>query len=101
MNQIPENPPHPGELIKELYLKPLGLTQYRFAKCLGISQTRLSEILEGHRSITADTALRLGIFLSIEPDFWMHAQAQWDLAQKKEKIQDELNKIKPYSPEAF
>ena len=69
----------PGELLLEEYLKPLGVGQIEAARKLGISLNRLNEIVLGKRSITADTALRLGRFLKTSPQLWMRLQADWDL----------------------
>ena len=72
---------HPGELLLEEYLKPLGVGQLEAAKQLGVSLNRLNEIVLGKRGITADTALRLGRFLKTSPQLWMRLQADWDLHQ--------------------
>jgi addiction module HigA family antidote len=69
----------PGEILLEDYLKPLGVGQVEAARRLGISLNRLNEIVLGKRSITADTALRLGRFLKTSPQLWMRLQADWDL----------------------
>src|SRR6266567_559396 len=69
----------PGEILLEEYLKPLGVGQLEAAKRLGISLSRLNEIVLGKRSITADTALRLARFLKTSPQLWMRLQADWDL----------------------
>ena len=75
----------PGELLLEDYLKPLGVGQIEAARKLGISLNRLNEIVLGKRSITADTALRLGRFLKTSPQLWMRLQADWDLHLALEK----------------
>src|SRR5215216_4924653 len=72
---------HPGELLLEEYLKPLGLGQVEAAKQLGVSLNRLNEIVLGKRGITADTALRLGRLLKTSPQLWMRLQGDWDLHQ--------------------
>ena len=69
----------PGEILLEEYLKPLGVKQVEAARRLGISLNRLNEIVLGKRSVTADTALRLGRFLKTSPQLWMRLQADWDL----------------------
>jgi addiction module HigA family antidote len=71
----------PGEILLEEYLKPRGVGQIEAARRLGISLNRLNEIVLGKRSITADTALRLGRFLKTSPQLWMRLQADWDLHQ--------------------
>ena len=75
----------PGELLLEEYLKPLGIGQMEAARQLEISLNRLNEIVLGKRSITADTALRLGRFLKTSPQLWMRLQADWDLHQAMER----------------
>lgn len=72
---------HPGEMLLEEYLKPLGLSQVEAARGLGISVNRLNELIRGRRGVTADTALRLARFFKTTPQVWMHLQADWDLQQ--------------------
>ncbi len=72
---------HPGEMLLEEYLKPLGVGQVEAAQKLGVSLNRLNEIVLGKRGITADTALRLAKFLKTSPQLWMRLQADWDLHQ--------------------
>jgi antitoxin HigA-1 len=75
----------PGELLLEEYLKPLGISQIEAARRLDISLNRLNEIVLGKRSITADTALRLGRFLKTSPQLWLRLQADWDLHQAMQR----------------
>ena len=75
----------PGEILLEEYLKPLGVGQVEGARRLGISLNRLNEIVLGKRSISADTALRLGRFLKTSPQLWMRLQADWDLQQAMQR----------------
>jgi addiction module HigA family antidote len=70
---------HPGATLKKLFLDPIGLTPYRLAKAMGVQQTRLSQIIHGKRSITADTAVRLGAFFGAPPRWFMDIQVRWDL----------------------
>ena len=72
-------PTHPGEMLLEEFLKPLGLTQSEFAVRLGVSYPRLNEIVKGRRSVTPDTALRLARVLGMPADFWLGLQLDWDL----------------------
>jgi addiction module HigA family antidote len=72
-------PIHPGEILLEEFLRPLGITQYRLAKDISVPQRRISEIVQGKRAISADTALRLARYFDIEPEFWMNLQARHDL----------------------
>ena len=76
---------HPGELLLEEYLKPLGVGQVEVARKLGVSLNRLNEIVLGKRGITADTALRLAKFLKTSPQLWMRLQADWDLHQAMQR----------------
>lgn len=70
---------HPGEILAEEFLKPLKVTQYRLAKSTGVPPRRINEIVQGNRSITADTALRLARFFGNSAQFWMNLQTQYDL----------------------
>jgi addiction module HigA family antidote len=84
------DPVHPGVVLAEDFLKGLEISQYRLAKCLGVSPRRISEIVQGKRGITADTALRLGKFFGIEAQFWMNLQSHYDLEIAKDAIADTL-----------
>lgn len=77
-------PVHPGEILLEDFLKPMGITQYRLAKSIGVSQRRIGEIVAGRRSITADTALRLAIFFGTDAQSWINLQTHYDLAVAEE-----------------
>ena len=72
-------PVHPGEILLEEFIKPLGLTQYRVAKDIGVPALRISQIVRGQRSITADTALRLARYFGTSANVWLHMQARYDL----------------------
>lgn len=76
-NRLP--PIHPGEVLLEDFMKPLGLTQYRLAKDIGVPALRISQIVRGQRSITADTALRLARYFGTSPNVWLNLQAAYDL----------------------
>lgn len=81
---MPENaeslsPIPPGEVLKEEFMEPHGLSASRLARDLDVPPNRISEIIAGRRAITADTALRLGLYFGIEPEFWMNLQVQYDL----------------------
>ena len=80
----------PGEILEEEFLKPMGLTQYRLAKDLGVPPRRINEIVKGERAITADTALRLGRFFKMAPQFWLNLQAQYDLERESERLAGRL-----------
>ncbi len=86
-------PVHPGEILLEDFLKPMGVTQYRLAKSIGVSQRRIGQIVAGQRAITADTALRLARFFGTDAQSWMNLQAHYDLETAQLKISDRINKI--------
>ena len=90
------DPVTPGELLHEEFLKPMGLSQYRLAKEIGVPPQRISEIIAGHRAITADTDLRLCRFFGLSNGYWLRAQVAYDPEVAKEKIADVLEKIKPW-----
>lgn len=73
------SPVHPGEILLEEFLKPMDISQYKLAKELHVSPIRISEIIRGKRSITADAAIRLGRYFKMEAKFWMNLQAAYDL----------------------
>ena len=86
----------PGVILREEFIKPLGLTAYRVAKECGISHPGMSEILRGKRSITAETALRLGIYFGMEPEFWVRLQADYDLRKaRREKLKLLQDQVRP------
>jgi antitoxin HigA-1 len=70
---------HPGAVLLADFIEPMGLTRYRVAKAIGVQQRRVDEICAGTRSITADTAVRLGLLFNMEPEFWMRLQVQFDI----------------------
>lgn len=84
-------PIHPGEILLEEFLKPMGITQYRLAKDIAVPPRRINEIVQGKRAISADTALRLGRFFGMSPQFWINLQAHYDLEIAQESIGDRLN----------
>ena len=84
---------HPGEVLKKEFLEPLGITQYKLAKTIGVQPIRIGEICAGRRAITADTALRLSRALGVTPGFWLGLQADYD-TEEVERVQAEaLNRI--------
>lgn len=85
-------PVHPGEILLEDFLKPMGITQYRLAKSIGVPQRRIGEIVAGRRAITADTALRLALFFNTDAQSWMNLQTHYDLAVAKERLAERLAK---------
>ncbi len=88
--------PAPGEILLEEFLKPMGITQYRLAKEIGVPQRRIGEIIAGRRAITTDTGLRLSRFFGLSDGFWERLQIDYDLAVHRDKMAETLNKIKPY-----
>lgn len=90
--------PHPGEILLEEFLKPMGITQYRLAKEISVSQRRIGEIVAGKRSVTADTGLRLSKFFGMSEDFWTGLQADYDREMTKDALVEVLAKIKPWEP---
>ena len=89
---------HPGEVLKEEFLVPMGISVYRIAKETGLSQTRLSQIIRGERSITAETAIVIGRFLNTGPEFWMNLQALYDIEEAGRRLGRKIETIHPYSP---
>jgi len=87
---------HPGEILKEEFLEPMKISAYRLAKETHVDQTRISEIINQKRSITADTALRLAKFFGNTPQFWLGLQNDYDIEEEKTHKEVELNKIKKF-----
>ena len=81
MDQQPENPFHPGEMLREEFLDPMGITQAAFAQKIGWSRARLNELIRGKRGITAEAALDLADILGTSPKLWLNVQATYDLAK--------------------
>ena len=94
MRKVPY--PHPGEILIEEFLKPMGITQYRLAKEIGVPQRRIGEIVAGSRGITADTGLRLSRFFGMSEGFWTGLQLDYDAARVKDALAETLAKIKPW-----
>lgn len=85
-------PIHPGEILSEDLMKPLGLSQHKLAEELGVDPGRISQIVAGRRGITADTALRLARYFGTTPEFWMNLQARYYLEVAKDKMAAEIEK---------
>lgn len=90
------NPVTPGELLREEFLEPMGLSQYRLAKEIGVPAQRIGEIVAGKRAITADTDLRLCRFFGLSNGYWLRAQAAYDTEVAEEALSETLEKIKPW-----
>ena len=86
------DPIHPGEILREEFLQPMGISQYRLAKDISVAQRRISEITQGKRSITADTALRLGRYFGMEAQFWLNLQSRYDLLCAEAELAKRLEK---------
>ena len=84
---------HPGEILEEEFLKPIGITPYKLSQAIGVPQTRTSQILKGRRRITADTALRLAKFFGTSSKFWLGLQNDFDIEEEKRNIKKELDQI--------
>ena len=84
------SPIHPGEILLEEFLKPMGISQYRIAKDIGVPPRRINEIVHGKRSITADTALRLARYFGTSERFWMNLQSSFDLESQKDRLGSRL-----------
>src|SRR5687767_2286250 len=82
----------PGEILEQEFLKPMKITQYRLAKDIGVPPRRINEIVHGERAITADTALRLGRYFGMSPQFWLNLQSHYDLEQEQERLAGRLEK---------
>ena len=96
MNKREIPPIHPGEILLEEFLKPMGISQYRLAKDTNVDPRRINEIVHGQRSITADTALRLSRFFGTSERFWLNLQARYDLELQKMELGDRLEEeVKP------
>ena len=91
-------PIHPGEILKEEFLEPMNITQYRLAKDINVPPRRINEIVLGKRGISADTALRLGRYFSMSPEFWINLQTHYDLEVVSDKIGEQLqSEVKVYA----
>jgi antitoxin HigA-1 len=88
--------PHPGEILLEEFLQPMGLSQYRLAKEIGVPQRRISEIVHCKRAISIDTGLRLARFFGTSEGFWIGLQADYDTAQTRDALGEVLARIHPY-----
>ncbi len=84
-------PVHPGEILIEEFLEPMGISQYRLAKDISVPPRRINEIVHGKRAVTADTALRLGRFFNMSPQFWLNLQTRYDLEVAEDLLEDRLD----------
>ncbi|MBK1673195.1 addiction module antidote protein, HigA family [Ectothiorhodospira shaposhnikovii] len=87
----------PGELLKEEFLDPMGISQYRLAKEIGVPAQRIGQIIAGKRSITADTDLRLCRFFGLSNGYWLRAQVAYDTEVAEDVLKDQLKSIRPWN----
>jgi addiction module HigA family antidote len=90
MNKKKLDPIHPGEILLEEFLKPMGISQYRLAKDISVPARRINEIVHGKRAISADTALRLSMYFGMSERFWLNLQTQYDIDVQKDKLDEQL-----------
>lgn len=83
-------PIHPGEILKDEFLVPMGISEYRIAKDINVPARRINEIVHGKRAVSADTALRLGRYFKMSPEFWINLQTHYDLEREKDRLGDDL-----------
>ncbi len=93
------SPIHPGEILNEEFLRPMGITQYRLARSIGVDARRIHAIVHGQRSITPETALLLSRFFGNSAAFWMGLQSQYDLEAAEDRLADRLAAVAAHSPE--
>jgi addiction module HigA family antidote len=85
-------PIHPGEILLEEFLKPMGISQYKLAKDISVPPRRINEIIHGTRAITPDTALRLSRYFGLSERFWLNMQSRYDIEMEKDRLSDRLEK---------
>ena len=90
------SPTHPGEMLLEEFLEPLGITQRELADAIHVPYQRINELVNGRRGVTPSTALRLGQYFGMSPGYWMNLQLRWDLFHAKREEAAELKRIKQY-----
>jgi len=86
------SPIHPGEVLSEDFMKPLGITQYRLAQDIGVSPIRISQIVHGKRAITVDTALRLARYFGTSAEVWLRLQVRYDLESAEKELSDRIRR---------
>src|SRR5215475_7940806 len=92
---VPMPPSHPGEILAEEYLVPLGITQHKLAVDIGVPPRRINEIVHGKRRISADTALRLARYFGTSERFWLNLQSRYDLEIERDRLGPTLDHIRP------
>jgi antitoxin HigA-1 len=98
MVRVPTNraPTHPGEMLLEEFLEPLGITQRQLADAIGVPYQRVNEIVNGRRGMTPSTALRLSRYFGTSSGFWMNGQMRWDLYHAQQEEGDAVRRIRPH-----
>jgi len=92
---------HPGEILLADFMKPMGISARQLAADIDVSPSRISELVNGHRPVTADTALRLGLFFGMEPRFWLNLQTEYDIRIAARTLQDRIApRIRVFHPVA-
>jgi addiction module HigA family antidote len=92
------DPIHPGEILLEEFLKPMGISQYRLAKDISVPPRRINEIVHGKRGISADTSLRLERYFGLSEGFWLRLQARYDIEMEKDRLENRLeDEVRVYS----
>jgi len=90
---------HPGEILLEDFMKPMGITARKLAADIDVSPSRISEVVNGIRPVTADTALRLGLFFGMEPRFWLNLQTEYDIRVAKRDLTEKITpRIRVFHP---
>ena len=100
MTDAPMPPIHPGEVLAEDYLAPLGVTQHKLAVAIGVPPRRINEIVHGKRRISADTALRLARYFGTSERFWMNLQGRYDVEVERDRLSPLLDQIRPLKASA-
>lgn len=95
MTEQTMDPIHPGEVLQEEYLTPLGITQHKLAVSVNVPPRRINEIVHGKRGISADTALRLARFFGTSERFWLNLQARYEIERERDRLADDLMNITP------
>lgn len=90
---------HPGEILLQEFIIPMGLSQNKLARSISVPPRRINEIVLEKRSVTADTDLRLSKFFGVSPGFWLNLQNEYDLEEKRKEIKETLKHIKQFTPE--
>ncbi len=92
---------HPGEILLEDFMRPMGISARQLSSDIDVSPSRISELVNGQRPITADTALRLGIFFNMEARFWLNLQSEYDLRMAERKLRPRIaGRIRVFEPQA-